>query len=543
MIYTKFIISFFIFGLLSAQRSNASKSFETEMSSKSAIQIIFNDTINIKHAISNYQSDIEYALSWRSIAIKKYKELSEKKVLSAADMNYLNYAISQYKKMRFSLYQIIERYAPLTNESVLLRLNDSSPSFFKKKNSFSLFGKNQYHEILSINPNDQNGQEVIKKIKIGLVFALLLYDNYLVAVAPYEKNNKLRFLINETGVDPDNRGYLNKISESYSNLEKMERMIRAIKFIYDEIKWEGKNSESKLAVNDAENDYLNILLSGSLSYRDIVQMDEDALSPTFKINRFNIITNKYSDRIIKISQNATGIVSRMLGNSAGMIVVRRGKMESLSNQDRVKIISQLQPMDILLEKAPFRLTDYLIPGYWSHIGVWVGNETDLKTIGVWNELPLIYQEAKLRYEYTGVDFQASIRAGHSIIEALRPGVQMNTFNNFLNIDDFSVVRFKNQTLEQTKLYVLNAFKQIGKDYDFNFNVESTEEIVCSELIYMTFEDLSWDTQKYFGRYTISPDLVVQKIKSDKRFQPIILFLDGNPVVDGIDIVFSSLTEN
>lgn len=525
--------------LANAQEVNVNFIFDQNANSRSAIDLIEKDTIDIGEVIYTYQSQIEYALTWRSIAIETYEKFNNKDVLTGADLNYLNYAIEQYRKMRAPLFKIISRYAPYTNKNVSIKVNDDKPTqYFAKKSIWS----SSKREVISVNPNDQLGQAVIKQIKLGLVFALLLYDNYLVAMAPFEENQKLRFVINESGVEPENRGYLAEVSESYTDTKKLRRLVSAINFSYQISKWENQNKDSPFLIDDADNYYLNQLISGSFSYREILQMEENDIQPNFKINRFNVISNKLYDRIKKINKNGTELVSKMFGNTAGMIVVRRGTMESLSDEEKSEIVHKMEPMDILLEKAPFRLTDYFIPGYWCHVGVWAGNEDQLKSLGVWDSLSHLYELAVERYAYNGPSFQTSIRSGHNIIESLRPGVQINTLQNFLNIDDLGVIRFTTQSDIEKKTYLLNAFSQIGKNYDFSFNVESTDEIVCSELVYASFEDLVWDTKKQLGRYTISPDQVARKLITDKRFEPVLLYLNGNYVDGELKTVFNALLD-
>ena len=226
----------------------------------------------------------------------------------------------------------------------------------------------------------------------------------------------------------------------------------------------------------------------------------------------------------------------MFGNAAGIIVARRGKMDELPKEKQSEIIVNMQPLDILLEKAPFRLTDHLIPGYWSHVALWSGTENELRELGVWDELPTIYNEAKEKYHYSGPDFQEAIRNGHMVIEALRPGVQINTLQHYLNIDDLGVIRYNGLTIENKRSYLLNAFSQIGKSYDFNFDVESKNEIVCSELIYISFDDLDWNTSKTAGRYTISPDNVAQKLLDD-NMDPVLLYINGEELIENLGTVF------
>ena len=522
--------------IIFCQNIDPNIAFDQKVSSVSAIDWLKTDNLDVHEVIYNYQPQIEYALVWRVRAIRTYSALSEKSVLKASDINYLNYAANRYKDLRETLLEGIARFAPLTNENVKLIINDSSPSiFYQEKKVRQLFG-GKSTEIIQINPRDEVGKSVIKRVKLGLTFALLLYDNYLVAVAPYEEHNKLRYIINESGIDPEVEGYLRIVSESYTDRKKMQRLIKAIEFISKIEQWESDHPNSGLMQNDPDNQYLNMMIYGSPSYGEIRKNSSQETESIFSINKINIFNNKIEDNIRLISSDATNQVSKMFGNAAGIIVARRGKMDELPKEKQSEIIANMQPLDILLEKAPFRLTDHLIPGYWSHVALWSGTENELRELGVWDELPTIYNEAKEKYHYSGPDFQEAIRNGHMVIEALRPGVQINTLQHFLNIDDLGVLRFNGLTIENKRSYLLNAFSQIGKSYDFNFDVESKNEIVCSELIYISFDDLDWNTSKTAGRYTISPDNVAQKLLDD-NMDPVLLYINGEELTENIGTVF------
>lgn len=522
--------------LVYTQDNDPNDEFDRMSSSMSAIDMLTTDSVDIHETIYNYQSVIEDALVWRVRAIQTYADFSTKKVLKASEINYLNYAVIKYKELREPLLEGIARFAPLTNKNVTLLINDKNTTFFYQKSKVrQLFG-GKPQEYIQINPYDEAGKIVIKKLKIGLAFALLLYDNYLVAVAPYEENSKLRFIINEIGIDPEVEGYLRIVSESYTDKNKMMRMVRVIELVAQIEQWEADNPNSDLVENDPDNAYLNILIYGSPSYADIRVKSSKEVQSVFALSRYNIFKNEIEDQIRLISNNATHQVSKLFGNTAGLIVSRRGKMEKISSEEKAVIISKLQPLDILLEKAPFRLTDYIIPGYWSHAALWCGNEMELKTLGVWDKLPAIYNEACEKYRYSGPSFQESILRGHMIIEALRPGVQINTLEHFLNIDDLGVIRYEDVTQEKKHSYLINAFEQIGKNYDFNFDVESSNEIVCSELIYIAIDDVEWNTEKAIGRYTISPDNIAQKI-NHKSFIPVLLYKNGEEINSNIKKYF------
>ena len=85
------------------------------------------------------------------------------------------------------------------------------------------------------------------------------------------------------------------------------------------------------------------------------------------------LVNEFNDGFIDTS-------SRLISNFFGFFRIRTGKL--YKDVDFLEDATQdIQPLDILLEKTPFRLTDKLIPGYWSHAAVYVGNEEQLKELG------------------------------------------------------------------------------------------------------------------------------------------------------------------
>ena len=238
-----------------------------------------------------------------------------------------------------------------------------------------------------------------------------------------------------------------------------------------------------------------------------------------------------------VGDKTTHMVSKAFGNSAGLFQSREGKLKDLPEAEVQKIVTKLKPLDVLFEKTPFRLTDKFIPGHYGHVAIWVGTEGELRELGIWEQLPELYHIAVERYSYQGPSFQHSIRNGKHIIEALRTGVQINSMRDFLDIDDLAVIRPKDclkgdessncLSLEKKRKYLLEAFRQVGKEYDFNFDVNTESEIVCSEMAYRTFVDLDFSTTRTMGKHSMSPDQVA--LMADEPadpFYPVLIYFDG-----------------
>ena len=132
--YSLTILIFLLFNaFVISQNIDPNIEFDEKVSSISAVEWLKSDNIDIHEMIFNYQPQIEYALVWRVRAVRTYSTLSEKSVLKASDINYLNYAANRYKDLRETLLEGIVRFAPLTNETAELIINDSSPSIFHQK--------------------------------------------------------------------------------------------------------------------------------------------------------------------------------------------------------------------------------------------------------------------------------------------------------------------------------------------------------------------------------------------------------------------------
>ena len=121
---------------------------------------------------------------------------------------------------------------------------------------------------------------------------------------------------------------------------------------------------------------------------------------------------------------------------------------------------------------------------------------------------------------------------HQVIEALRNGVQLNTLEHFLNVDDVAILRpiFDEDSEEELiREALVMAFRQLGKEYDFNFDVDTTDKIVCSELAYVSYPSIDWPTVKTLGRHSISPDNVAQLAWNKVPLELIMFYHDGKLV--------------
>lgn len=336
--------------------------------------------------------------------------------------------------------------------------------------------------------------------------ALLLYDNYLLAIAVLEQTPALRRLLNDSDSGYGKaRASLTAITASYASPSNRSRVERARQFLAEQ-QWLRDGW-----LSDPDIHYLNALIAQSPSARQA-----DSLSPLSGVGQtlrlFGVVG---SDTLIGMKDEGVNLLSMLFGNAVGLVETRRGKLDGDARVAST-VSAALQPGDILLEKTPFRLTDTLIPGYFGHAAIWIGTEQDLRRLGLWDH-PLV------------VPHQQAITEGRGVVEALRAGVELNPLSQFLNIDDLAVMRGRQLDDSQRAKIVLQALRQLGKSYDFNFDIATTDRIVCSELVYVAYTDTRWPTDRALGRFTISPDQIARKLFDDDELQLILLYLDGQAV--------------
>jgi hypothetical protein len=349
----------------------------------------------------------------------------------------------------------------------------------------------------------------LKGIMLSLSSALVLYDNYLLAVSLFEGDGKLRRLLNES--DPGyavNSAELAKITMNYNSVANRERVLRAIRFYKREV----KNQRSMIETS-ANSSYLNSLILQSPSYTMV-----SAWSPLHFISRhIGFLGAVTSDALAGLDRQGVNLFSMVFGNAVGLVETRKGKLYGRSDV-RGKLQQTLMAGDILLEKTPFRLTDKLIPGYWGHAAVWIGTESELKELGIWDD-PIVAR------------YHDQIRESRLVVEALRSGVEMNNLEHFLNIDSIGILRKPGLSRENRARTIIQALRQVGKPYDFNFDVESKERVYCSKLVYLSYSGIEWPTQKSLGRTTFTPDDVAAKAAPGGDLQLVTFYHDGKPVND------------
>lgn len=444
----------------------------------------------MRHKIEAYQVLTEEALSLRSQSITFLTHLREKQSakepLLGSDMRLLGAGAADLVAQRQKLWEVATAHECWLDAPI---------------------------------PDDpQQARVQATGITMSLAAALTLYDNYLTAVALYRDNPFLRNHINQ-----GDRGFqvpegeLRRIAASFASAGNRARVRRGLK-------WYEKHAGFLAASEHDEERYLAALVDQSPAYamvRRVRPLD-------YAGNVIDLFSTVSADTLYSLQTEGVNVSSMIFGNVVGLVESRRGKLD---NRPEVlnSVGGQLQAGDVLLEKTPFRLTDSFIPGHWGHAAVWIGSEDELRELDLWDD-PVV------------VAYHSEIHQGRGVVEALRSGVQMNTLAHFMNVDDLAVLRHRQLDREARRQVILQALRQVGKAYDFNFDTQSADRIVCSELVYHAYGDVKWPTERKLGRVVVSPDNIAQEAIGAGHFTVAMLYHDGVEVTDSAQTQLAALIE-
>ncbi len=366
-----------------------------------------------------------------------------------------DYSLEDIMKISRQLIDYVSDFHP----ALIQNLNDNSVLHGKQLTTF--------HEIASHFIGITRRLESIAaasklkdlKNKVFLEQLFVFYKIYY----PYYQNDEFRRYVNDEDLTFGlTRFQVHHEIMSLLNIDKIQILLSEVKQIDDEY-------ESLMEFLGDKKSLMNL--------RDIYQKKNIA------------------DKRVDQQQDLTYRLSRDFGNTVGRVRWRKGY---LWQNDKVyqELEHQLQPLDIISEKTYFALTDKFIPGHFGHNAIWVGTKEQLIALGMWSHPAII-------------PYQHQIEAGKNIMEVDRTGTHLKSLKDFMNVDEVAIFRINQLSFEYYSIYRIYdiLLAQMGKIYDFNFDVETTDTLVCSELIYQSFEEVYWPTEPYLGRVTISPDNV------------------------------------
>jgi hypothetical protein len=122
-----------------------------------------------------------------------------------------------------------------------------------------------------------------------------------------------------------------------------------------------------------------------------------------------------------------------------------------------------------------------------------------------------------------------------IIEAISEGVSLTTLEHSADCDSIAVLRPRLSKPEKAQA-IVRAFHYTGRPYDFNFDFATDAELVCTELVYKSYEPangftgLKFPLTEMLGRKLLPANEMARQFDSqqgtaEQQFD-LVIFLDG-----------------
>lgn len=187
--------------------------------------------------------------------------------------------------------------------------------------------------------------------------------------------------------------------------------------------------------------------------------------------------------------------------------------------------AKMQPGDIILERRNFFLSNAFLPGFWPHAVMYVGSEEEMKALGL-----LENPDVKAKLERWRKPCEDGHR--HAVIEAISDGVVFNSLEHSVHADFVAVLRPR-ATAQQKADAIARAFANEGKPYDYEFDFKTTDKLVCTELVYRSYEGIvHFELAHVMGRDTLPAVEIARKFRMERgstaQQLDFVAFLDGRP---------------
>jgi len=203
------------------------------------------------------------------------------------------------------------------------------------------------------------------------------------------------------------------------------------------------------------------------------------------------------------------------------------KRKTISSAHVNQIKRALLPGDILVKRNDLQLSNVAIPGYWTHTAIYLGSLKEWDAI--FSDLPIL--QGKRPSEYVKLNYyKAYKRMSHRqniIIEAVAEGVVINPVENIARVDYFAAMR---PEIDKSALFesLIKSLSYFGRPYDYLFDIENDNELICSELVYRSFGgnqfSLKFKMSQRDGAAFLSPTDIAKQCIQEQHNKPPLLRL-------------------
>ncbi len=219
------------------------------------------------------------------------------------------------------------------------------------------------------------------------------------------------------------------------------------------------------------------------------------------------VSHKWRRRGVVSANNVFSGVVEGFGRLASEIHLTSKK--NVTDEIRRQIGEFLQPGDVAVTRHATAATNLFMPGFWPHAALYVGTPAQRDELGVTvpeDKRPLWTNDV-------------------CTLEALKDGVRLRPLSDTLAVDFFVVLRPR-LPADTVRQAIERGLVHEGKNYNFDFDFFSSDRLVCTEVVYRSYDGLGgieFPLADRAGRKTLSAEDLLDFALEDDRFEPVAIF--------------------
>ena len=159
------------------------------------------------------------------------------------------------------------------------------------------------------------------------------------------------------------------------------------------------------------------------------------------------------------------------------------------------------------------MSNLFLPGFWPHAAFFIGSADRRRELNV--------SCSEQIWRRSGDDIE--------VLEAKKDGVLFRPLSETLHVDYVSVIRPR-LPAEQIRVSIERGLTHEGKLYDFTFDFARADRLVCTEVVYRSFDGIggiSLPLTERAGRLTLSAEDLLQKAVDQDGFDVVGVFGVGD----------------
>ncbi len=200
------------------------------------------------------------------------------------------------------------------------------------------------------------------------------------------------------------------------------------------------------------------------------------------------------------------ITSFFMLEKVGKVIADIGEQEScrVTPDIQAQLDEVLQAGDVLVTRHDFVASNLFLPGYWPHAALYIGSSKERDSLG-------ITLDESIAKRWSG-----DIR----VLEAKKDGVLFRVLSETLEVDEFIVIRPELST-QQIGEALQRVVQHEGKGYNFDFDFFTSDQLVCTEVVFRAFDglgDIKFELIERAGRLSLSAEDLLNKAVNNEGFK-------------------------